>query len=317
MRITVAEYAVGVGAGESKSISLLREGKAMLETLKRSFERLGNEVICPASKQNFERAIEKLSKKSDAGLVIAPDDKLCELTKIIESNTVNLGCSSHSVKICADKMQTTKILAENEIPVPRIVDEREIQIRNEQKYVKKLRYGCASENVFILNGEECYNSKDNDVFSFGDENDYMVTEFIKGVDISSSIVVSSSSILPLTINKQFMKMDERGRRLRYKGGLVPYLIDPEAKRGIMHMSNKVATLLRCEGYVGIDFVLGDDGTPYVVDVNPRPTTSIVGIARVLNFELADLILRAKFRTLPLEAEVKIEGSFVFDKSTLS
>ena len=308
MKILVAEYAVG---GGEKSASILREGKAILETLKGSFERTGNEVIYPVAEDNFDAAVDELSKRSDAGIVIAPDEKLCELTECIESNTVNLGCPSECVKICADKMRTTKILRDKEIPVPRIVPEDEMRksATRRSMYVKKPRYGCASENVFILNGKENHE----DIFSyFEDKQDYIITEFIKGEAISSSVVVGGSSVLPLTINKQFVRMREE--RLRYEGGLVPYCVGQDVEKEIMSMSKKIVTMLHCKGYVGIDFVLGDDSAAYVVDVNPRPTTSIVGIAKVLNYEVADLILRAKFGTLPQEEEVKTEGYFTLKLS---
>ncbi|MBN1323888.1 MAG: ATP-grasp domain-containing protein [Methanotrichaceae archaeon] len=42
---------------------------------------------------------------------------------------------------------------------------------------------------------------------------------------------------------------------------------------------RACTALGLRGYVGIDFLLGD--LPRVVDVNTRPTTSIIGIARVM------------------------------------
>jgi predicted ATP-grasp superfamily ATP-dependent carboligase len=304
MRIMVAEYAVG--GGREEGASLLREGKAMLTTLRRSFERLGNEVIYPVAEADFEASVDKLSKKSDAGIVIAPDDRLCELTELVESNTVNLGCPSECVEICADKLRTTKILGDKGIPVPRIVPEDGMREGEVQKkvYVKKPRYGCASENVFILNGKENHEA----VFFYDDDQDYIVTEFIKGEDISSSVVVGGSSVLPLTINKQFVRMERE--RLRYEGGLVPYFVGREAEKEIMSISKRVVTMLHCKGYVGIDFVFGEDGKAYVVDVNPRPTTSVVGIAKVLNYELAELILRAKFGTLPLEEEVKTEGRFI-------
>lgn len=303
MRIMVAEYAVG--GGEGKSGSLLREGKEMLTTLRRSFERIGNEVVYPEAEDDFEAAVDKLSKESDAGIVIAPDDRLCELTELVESNTVNLGCPSECVKTCADKMEATKILNDKGIPVPGIVRDSEM---GEGEYVKKPRYGCASENVFILNGKGNHEA----AFFYDDNRDYIVTEFIKGEDISSSVVVGVSSVLPLTINKQFMRLE--GERLRYEGGLVPYFVGRDAEREIMNISKKVVTMLRCKGYVGIDFVLGDDGVAYVVDINPRPTTSIVGIAKVLNYEVAELILRARFGTLPLEEEVKTEGRFILNVS---
>ncbi|MCW3134647.1 MAG: ATP-grasp domain-containing protein [Methanophagales archaeon] len=302
MKIMVAEYAVG--ARGDKGSSLLREGKAMLTTLRRGFERLDNEVVYPVAAHDFEAAVDKLSRESDAGIVIAPDEKLYELTELVESNTVNLGCPSECVKICADKMRTTKILADKGIPVPRIVSEEEMKRDDAWKsvYVRKPRYGCASENVFIVNGKE--NQED---IPFDDNRDHIVTEFIKGEDISSSVIAGDSFVLPLTINQQFIRMEQE--RLIYEGGLVPYLVGRDAEKKIRSISKKVVAMLNCKGYVGIDFVLEYDDTPYVVDVNPRPTTSIVGIAKVLNYEVADLILRAKFGTLPREEEVKTEGCF--------
>ncbi|MBK5190161.1 MAG: ATP-grasp domain-containing protein [Methanosarcinales archaeon] len=305
MRILVAEYAVG--GGEGNSVSLLREGKAMLSTLKEGFERMGHAVVYPEAETDFEAAVDKLSKESDAGIVIAPDDKLCALTELIESNTVNLGCPADSIKICADKMRTSKILSGEGIPVPRIVSVEEVERNEEQRYVSKPRYGCASEDIFILNA-----AKYHKVLSRYNNADHIITEFITGDDISSSIIAGKSSVLPLTINKQFIRTE--GERLRYEGGFVPYFIGREAESEIMRISERVVTILHCSGYVGIDFVLGEDGTAYVVDVNPRPTTSIVGIAKVLNYEVPDLILRAKFGTLPMAGDVKTEGRFVFNLS---
>jgi len=43
----------------------------------------------------------------------------------------------------------------------------------------------------------------------------------------------------------------------------------------------------------VDIVLGD--MPYVVDVNPRPTTSIIGISRVMNEEIGEPHVEIKIR----------------------
>lgn len=306
MKILVAEYAVGGG----KSASLLREGKAMLSTLKDGFERIGHEVVYPEAETDFGAAVDKLSKECDAGIVIAPDDQLYALTVLLESNTVNLGCPSDFVKICTDKLRTSKLLSEAGIPVPRLMSVEEVERTEDeqQRYVSKPRYGCAAESIFILNAGNLH-----EALALYNSSEYIITEFISGGDdISSSIIAGNSSILPLTINKQFIKAE--GGHLRYEGGFVPYSLGDEAEREIMRISKKVVTKLHGGGYVGIDFVLGEDGTAYVVDVNPRPTTSIVGIARVLNQEVADLILRAKFGTLPPAEEVKTEGRFVFNLS---
>ncbi len=60
-------------------------------------------------------------------------------------------------------------------------------------------------------------------------------------------------------------------------------------------------------------MLGD--MPYVVDVNPRPTTSIIGISQVMDEEIGDLILKSSFGELP--GQVKITGAFTFKKDDLS
>jgi hypothetical protein len=307
MKILVAEYAVGGGA---ESESLLSEGRAMLSTLKAGFERVGHEVVYPESETDFETAVERLAKESDAGIVIAPDDALYPLTKLLESSTVNLGCPSEFVKICTDKLRTSELLSAEGIPVPRIVPLEEVATHEDQRYVSKPRYGCASENVLVLNGLNGRNH--HDALACYGSAEYIITEFIRGEDLSSSIIAGKSSVLPLTLNKQCMR--EEGGRLHYEGGYVPYSAGREVDRAILRISELVVTRLHGAGYVGIDFVLAEDGTAYVVDVNPRPTTSIVGIAKVLNCEVADLLLRAKFGMLPAASEVKTEGRFVINLS---
>lgn len=296
----MAEYAVGYSHGSD--LSFFREGQAIFSTLKRGFERLGNEVIYPEAARDFEAAVEQLAKKSDAGIVIAPDERLGALTELVELHTVNLGSSSKSIRICADKLLTTERLAEVGISVPRIVPADEVQ--EGQWYVGKPRYGCASEQITLLRGQE-----DPERLAFYTGPEYIITEFVKGEDISSSLIVSDAAVLPLTINKQYIR--RVGNRLRYEGGFVPYRMGHELEERVMRTSEKVVRTLGCRGYVGIDFVVSEEGKAYVVDVNPRPTTSIVGIARVLNYELADLLLRAKFGTLPTAEDLKTEGCFVF------
>jgi hypothetical protein len=304
MRILIAEYAVGGGA---KSSSLLEEGQAMLSTLKESFEQAGHEVLSPIAEPDFEAAVARLSRECDAGIIIAPDEQLAGLTRVLESNTVNLGSPSAAVARCADKLTTTELLRADGILVPRIYSRAELSSEleddAEQQYVRKPRFGCASDDIFVVRKSalaELPSAPDREV---------IITEFISGTDISSSSIVGRSAVLPLTINQQYIRKD--GARLRYAGGVVPYAIARETANEVMHISERVARLLGCKGYVGIDFVLNSANRAYVVDVNPRPTTSIVGIARILNYNIAELLVRAKLGTLPSAAEIRTEGRYVF------
>jgi predicted ATP-grasp superfamily ATP-dependent carboligase len=109
------------------------------------------------------------------------------------------------------------------------------------------------------------------------------------------------------VNKQLVCV-EAG--FEYQGGIVPYRSDREEE--ILKVAKMAALALGLSGYAGIDLVVGD--LPRVVDVNPRPTTSIVGIAKVMREEIADLILRARFATLP--ERVAVEGVCEFRKGEM-
>ena len=297
MRVLIAEYAVG----SCERPELRREGELMLSALKRSFERLGHEVIFPKAEKDFGRAIERLSKECDAGLVIAPDDILGEFTEILEENTLNLGCPAETVRTCADKLKTTEILLKNGIPAPRILAEEACS----ECCVLKPRFGCGSEGVLLLRSSDSCGVK----CEGGEE--YISTEFVRGEDVSVSVVASARSSLFLTVNKQFVEREYvRGgvARLKYSGSIVPYEVSEAQVRELKRLSAAISRLFKCRGYFGVDFVLcEEDGKAYAVDVNPRATTSIACVASVLNFEIAALILLAANNELPAEEELQVSG----------
>ena len=295
MKILAAEYAVGAGVKE-----YMLEGRAMLGTLIRSFMACGHEVLYPTAglqldcgtavrTDDFEEILGKLSKVCDAALVIAPDEMLGDMTEIIQENTINLGCSPDSVRLCADKLKCTRALEKEKIPVPGTLENGEY----EGDYVIKPRFGCGSEGI--------YRSSKGSL-----EEGSIATEFIAGEHLSASVITGRTQLL-LTVNRQLIEINDS---ISYNGGIVPY----SCKRNdeIIDIAKQTLKVLGCRGYAGVDIVLGDK--PYVVDVNPRPTTSIIGIARVLDAEIAELILRSRFGELP--DKVSTKGSFTFRKDEL-
>ena len=111
MKVLLAEYAA------AHDPVLAHEGKAMLGVLKESFERCGYEIVIPGE-GDFAAEIERLAPACDMGLVIAPDHLLSRFTMILEQHTHNLGCGFMTVALCANKVQTQKILRQHGIPVP-------------------------------------------------------------------------------------------------------------------------------------------------------------------------------------------------------
>lgn len=303
MNILVAEYASAIGMGGTCEV----EGRAMLSTLVSSFQRCGHDVIYPTSgpeigagrpvlikcPKDFEDFLR--SAKADAGLLIAPDDMQPYFLEILEKNTVNLGSSPEAAKLCADKLACTKVLKESGVPVAEIAEGPEPCACGCRQYVIKPRYGCGSEGVHISSSSRTPEG-------------YIATRYYEGMHLSASFVVGER-FLPITINRQLIEF--HGNEISYNGSQVPYRTPREAE--IWEIAEKAANALGLRGYAGIDFVVGD--LPRAVDVNARPTTSIIGIAKVMQEEIGDLILRARFGGLP--ESISVEGEKIFRKEELS
>lgn len=303
MKILVAEYASAIGMGGTCEV----EGRAMLLTLASSFQRCGHDVIYPTAgleikagkpvlikgPEGFEDFIR--SARADAGLLIAPDDMQPRLLEMLEKNTLNLGCSPEAARLCADKLECTSVLKANHIPVAELTEVPEVSACGCQRYVIKPRYGCGSEGVHISSSPKVSEG-------------CIATRYYEGMHLSASFIVGRDRFLPLTINRQLIEF--QGNSMFYNGSQVPYST-PRAPE-IWEASEKAAKALGLRGYAGIDFVVGD--LPRAVDVNARPTTSIIGIAKVMREELGDLILRAQFGGLP--NEVHVVGEWIFRKDEL-
>ena len=300
----MAEYASAVGMGGTCEV----EGRAMLSTLAESFERSGHYVVYPTlgptigagqpivlkHSQEFEQILE--STQVDAGLLIAPDDLQPHLLEVLEKNTVNLGCSPAAAKLCADKLCCTERLKQSGVPVAEIVDKPEPCEKGCHRYVVKPRYGCGSEGVRITSFAKAGPGE-------------IAMRYYEGLHLSVSFIVGEEGFLPLTINRQLIKFE--GDSMSYQGSQVPYHT-PRADE-IWEAAKKAARALGLRGYAGIDFVVGD--RPRAVDVNARPTTSIIGIAKVMREELGELILQARFGGMA--EEVAVEGEWTFRKEDLN
>jgi predicted ATP-grasp superfamily ATP-dependent carboligase len=303
MWILVAEYASAVGMGGTCEV----EGRAMLSVLVESFQRSGHDVVYPTSgpeieagrpyiidhPEGFEEILEAM--KVDAGLLIAPDSMQPRFMEILEGNTVNLGCSPDVARLCADKALCTSRLKANGVPVVEIVTQPEPCEKGCYRYVVKPRYGCGSEGVRITSFVRAGPGE-------------IVTRYYEGLHLSASFIVGREGFLPLTINRQLLKFE--GDSMSYEGSQVPYRT-PRAPE-IWEAAEKAAEVLGLRGYAGIDFVLGE--LPRVVDVNARPTTSIIGIAKVMREGIGELMLKARFGGMP--ASVRLEGEYIFRKEDL-
>ena len=268
MKALLAEYATFCEPG------LAPEGAAMLRVLTGSFERIGYEVVTPGS-GDLDRELERLAPECDVGLVIAPDHLLYGFTHIIEGLTKNIGCSSLVTAVCADKVRTGAILRRHGIPVPEPVD-------SGPRVVKPIR-GCGSTGVRITEdppGEEEFAQR-------YIEGEHLSVSLVGSMNVGEAcLYFSGRPPLALALNRQ--EIEVREGVFHYLGGETP--VDHPGIDGILAMARKAVTVLGCQGYAGVDVVVQD--RVYVVDVNPRITTSIVGIAAVMEEEIAAILVDA-------------------------
>jgi tyramine---L-glutamate ligase len=287
MNVLLAEYA------SAHDPSLAAEGAAMLAVLKQSFERCGYDVMVPGN-GDFGAEIERIAPSCDMGLVIAPDHLLARYTQILEQHTHNLGCGFMTVALCTNKVQTEKILRSHNVKVPAAET-------SGKRVIKPVR-GCGAQGVRISDG----------LTGPGE----FSQQYIEGEHFSVSIVASrvvgdaclyfsGKPPLVLAVNRQYIETGSDGR-IHYRGGETP--VHPAREAEISRIARNVVEVLGCQGYCGIDIVVGD--TVYVVDVNPRITTSLVGIAACMKEEIAEILVAASRGGGP--DQVHLTGTVRFD-----
>ncbi|MGA2104389.1 ATP-grasp domain-containing protein [Methanoregula sp.] len=287
MKVLLAEYA------SARDSVLAPEGKAMLDVLSKSFTRCGYEVVLPGP-GDFLEEINRLSPSCEMGLVIAPDRLLAKFTFPVEQYSYNLGCGSMNAALCANKITTGRILKSHGIPVP-------ADAPSERHIVKPVD-SCDSLGVRLTTDAP--------------GNNEFAQEYIEGEHYSVSIIISrvvgeaclyfsGNPPLVLAVNRQAVMLNADGT-FTYSGGETP--VHPSRELEIIETAVKAATVLGCQGYCGVDVVVGDK--VYVVDVNPRITTSLVGIAACMNEEIATLLVDASQGNTP--KKITYTGSVRFD-----
>src|SRR5690606_12214321 len=123
--------------------------------------------------------------------------------------------------------------------------------------------------------------------------------YVPGVAASVAVIgVAGGSASALPPCRQRLSVDGR---LAYLGGSTP-LAGRLAERATTLALRAIAALPPLVGWAGVDLVLGDDpdsALDVVIEVNPRLTTSYVGLRRVVNGGLVAAMLAAARGELPL------------------
>jgi len=233
--------------------------------------------------------IRHLASSSDWTLLIAPefDNHLLNRTTVAESSGARLVCpSSEAVAVAADKHETAQRLAVEQAPVPRsmlLTSALEFPGDFPFPVVCKSRFGAGSLDVRLAKARK-------DVESIlTRENPLRVEQYCPGMAVSVGVLCGPSQMVPLVPCRQLLSNDGQ---FRYLGGELP-ISDMLACRATTLALNAVNAMPSTVGYLGVDMVIGSDpdGTEdYVIEINPRLTTSYVGLRTVSDTNLARAML---------------------------
>lgn len=116
----------------------------------------------------------------------------------------------------------------------------------------------------------------------------LVQPFVEGVAASALLLVDGDgAVRPLAFSRQRVRFDPAAR---YEGGRTPYR-HPDARRALDVAADAARAAGGLRGLVGVDLVLAPEG-PVVMEINPRLTTSYLGLRRHAGARAAAAALRA-------------------------
>jgi predicted ATP-grasp superfamily ATP-dependent carboligase len=159
----------------------------------------------------------------------------------------------------------------------------------------ELRFGLQSAHA-VTNRDEC-----------------LVQEFIEGTPISTTLLADGERVLPISINRQNLRLSSKNSFGYYLGGEIPLNLQEE-KQEVLDTSEALVKKLGLTGFVGVDLVLSREGI-FVMEVNPRITVPIIGLRDIISKNLAELLIDYIVNKKELDS-LTLNGHASFTKITI-
>ena len=276
-----------------------------------------DEVMCVTPGQH-PAVFASLLDRCDMALIIAPetDGILTRLSARAEqANVPLLSCSSSAVAIASDKAVCYELFRQANLPTPLTRQSplsTALPVADQVGYplVTKPIDGVGCEGVCLArNPAELADALI--LAQRASSRDAIILQsFVAGVHASVSLLVAGEQSLPLSLNGQTIEV---GCPFVYRGGAVP-LSHPMAARALAVAQAAIRLIPGLRGYVGVDVILTQDEA-LLIEINPRLTTSYIGLRQVLDLNLTQAIWEARCRGI-LPAEARISGQVTFTKNQL-
>ncbi|MBW8884188.1 MAG: ATP-grasp domain-containing protein [Planctomycetia bacterium] len=323
MKIFVYEFVTGGGWSSHMPPdgSLSAEARAMVQAMAADFAALegvevlttrdarlpelhpaGCDVTLIASSDQEHAAFCRLVRDADWTLLIAPESggALLERCRLVEEvGGWLLSPSSDCIAIASSKQATAERLRSAGFAVPRgaRISAGRSEVPSDLAFpvVIKPDDGCGSQGVRLLTerGRESFprsDYPDGSILLGKDSRPlFRIEEFVCGLAASVSVLCGPAGNHALPACQQLLSEDGQ---FTYRGGRLPLPSSLDARARKLALA-AVEALPEPRGYIGVDLILGeaDDGiADYVIEINPRLTTSYVGLRALARTNLAAAML---------------------------
>lgn len=233
-----------------------------------------------------DETFDQLASTADYTVVIAPEFEgilLALSHRVAGQGGMLLSPLPEFVAIASDKQSTAERLYGAKIPVPKgavLMPGERCPSGFRYPAVVKPIDGCGSLGVQLVH--------EGDQLPLGD-GAYRLEEFAAGKPASVLCICGPEQVVPL---EPCLQRLAGGGDFSYQGGALP-LDEPLRERAANLALAALNAMPPARGLVGVDIVLGeaDDGSAdYLIEVNPRCTTSYVGLRAAYDENLAQLLL---------------------------
>ena len=289
--------------------SLLREGAAMASALAADFAKIpgcrvsllrdvrldtltfpGCDVVEIQSAREWQEDFDRLAGEADWTLAVAPEfDRILVQTtqRIDDARGRSLNASHEFITLAANKHRTAERLTAAGVAAPRgrLFAEGEEKLPADFAYPAVLKPvdGAGSQDIYVVASHR------DEPPSYAWER--RLEEFKPGRAASVTAICGAAGQTLLPPCWQHLSNDAR---LSYQGGSL-VTETALAERASMLAKQALDAMPPARGFVGVDLVLGagahgDDDA--VIEINPRATTSYVGLRQAVDQNLAQTLIDA-------------------------
>jgi D-alanine-D-alanine ligase len=153
----------------------------------------------------------------------------------------------------------------------------------------------SSVNTFKIKSSEELSKKINETDL--NNTDYIIEEYIKGREFTSSIIDINETLKVLPILELKPKNEFYDYEAKYTKGMTEFILpanlNESTRKRIEEDSLKIFTGIGCSSCSRVDFILSEDETPYMLEVNTLPgmtdTSDLPAQAKNIGIEYDDLV----------------------------